>query len=214
MDTAVLASGTGSNLRAILEAMDAGTCRARVTAVISDRPGATALRLAEQRGIATEVVQPQSYPDRAAWDVALAEAVQSHAPKLVVLAGFMRIVGAPMLQAFQGRMINVHPSLLPAFRGMDAPAQAVAARTRISGCTVHLVDDGVDTGATLAQAAVTVRPDDDAEALHARIQAMEHRLLPAVVDAIAAGDMTVGAQPGYHADLPQTAPELVWPPVL
>jgi phosphoribosylglycinamide formyltransferase 1 len=188
---AVLASGRGSNLRAIFAAIDAGRCAARVAAVISDRPSAPALELARERSIATEIVSPKAHADRAAWDVALAEAIARTEPEIVVLAGFMRIVGAAVLARFPGRIVNVHPALLPSFPGMDGPAQAIAARVRIAGCTVHVVDAGVDTGPILAQAAVPVLPDDDAERLHARIQISEHALLPAVIDWIAKGDLAL-----------------------
>lgn len=184
----VLASGRGTNLRALLDAIDAGRCAARIVGVVSDRSKADALSFSRDRGLATAVVSPRSHPDRAAWDRALAAAVGELAPELVVLAGFMRLVGTAFLARFGGRTINVHPSLLPAFPGLDAPTQAVAAGARWSGCTVHLVDDGIDTGPILAQAAVPVLPGDDGARLHHRIQRAEHRLLPAVVEAIARGD--------------------------
>ncbi|MEM1415200.1 MAG: phosphoribosylglycinamide formyltransferase [Myxococcota bacterium] len=181
---AVLASGRGSNLEALRAAIDAGRCAAEVVAVLGDKAGAPALACAEAAGIATRAV-PFRRAERAAWDEELAEAVAAAEPELVVLAGFMRLLGAPFLARFGGRTINVHPSLLPAFPGMDAPAQTLAAGVRLSGCTVHLVDAGVDSGAILAQAAVPVLPGDDVHTLHARIQREEHDLLPAVVDAIA-----------------------------
>lgn len=197
MKLAVLVSGTGSNLRAIVAAIDAGTCAATVALVASDRESAPALAFAAQRGIPTAVIKPKDYADRATWDVALAERVANVGPDLVVLAGFMRIVGAPILARFPHRIVNVHPALLPAFPGTDGPAQAIAKGVRIAGCTVHLVDAGVDTGPILAQAAVPVLPGDDAHALHARIQVFEHRLLPAVIDAVARGELTLGERPTY-----------------
>jgi phosphoribosylglycinamide formyltransferase-1 len=187
----VLISGTGSNLRAILAAIDAGTCDAVVRAVISDRASAQGLSLATERGIPTCVVKLSDYESRDAWDAALTRAVQSFTPDLVVLAGFMKIVGAHMLAAFSGRVLNVHPALLPAFPGNDGPAQAIAAKVRITGCTVHIVDGGVDTGPIVAQAAVRVLPGDDAESLHARIQLAEHTLFPAVIHGIARGAITL-----------------------
>lgn len=193
----VLASGRGSNLRALSEAIDAGRCHARIVAVVSDRSGAPALEYARQRGVITELVLPKDHPDRDAWDAALADAIARHTPDLVVLAGFMRIVGRAVLARFGGRIINVHPALLPSFPGLDAPAQAIDAGVRISGCTVHLVDAGVDTGPILAQAAVPVLPGDDAASLHARIQPAEHRLLPAVVDWIATGVLELEPTPRF-----------------
>ncbi|MFK7989779.1 MAG: phosphoribosylglycinamide formyltransferase [Sandaracinaceae bacterium] len=182
-ELAVLVSGTGSNLRALAEAIDAGHCAGRVRVVIADRP-CPAIEWARARGIETEVVRPKAYADRATWDVALAEVVAAHSPEWVVLAGFMRIVGAGMLARFGGRIVNVHPSLLPLYPGLDAPGQAVAAGAAQAGCTVHLVDAGVDTGPMLAQAACAVRDDDSGPTLHGRIQPLEHRLLPAVVDSL------------------------------
>lgn len=196
----VLISGTGSNLRAILAAIEAGTCDAVVDAVISDRASAEGLKLATERGIATRIVKLGDYESRDAWDAALARTVQSFAPELVVLAGFMKIVGAHMLAAFSGRILNVHPALLPAFPGNDGPAQAIAAKVKLSGCTVHVVDGGVDTGPIVAQAAVRVLPSDDAETLHARIQRAEHKLFPAVIHGIASGQIVLGER--AHGESP------------
>lgn len=210
---AVLVSGRGSNLAALLSAIDRGTCNARVIAVVSDRAGAPALGLASARGIPSYVVSPKQHGDRAQWDAALAERLVALAPGLVVLAGFMRLIGTALLGAFPGKIINVHPALLPSFPGLDAPAQAIDAGVRISGCTVHLVDSGIDTGPVLAQAAVSVLEGDDASTLHARIQAAEHALLPAVVHAIGAGALTLGARPSYHGSA-SASPALISPPLL
>jgi phosphoribosylglycinamide formyltransferase-1 len=204
LDVVVLASGRGSNLRAIFAACDAGTCCARVVAVVSDKPDAPALALARERGVAAVVVELRGKGDRAAWDERLASAIAQFSPALVVLAGFMRIVGPAVLARFPYGLVNVHPALLPSFKGSDGPAQAIAAGVRISGCTVHLVDAGVDTGPVLAQAAVRVEPGDDAASLHARIQRAERILLPAVVDAIARGTLVLGATP-RHAAAPAEA---------
>lgn len=197
----VLISGAGSNLQAIFRAIDAGTCSVDVAAVISDRTDAGGLDHARQRGVPTEVVSMKSFASRHAWDEGLATVVAAYTPDVVVLAGFMRILGAPLLSLFPFRIVNVHPALCPAFPGADAPAQAIAARVRISGCTVHLVDSGVDTGPILAQAAVPVATDDTAATLHARIQIYEHRLLPQVLDAIARGVITLGAVPTVSASI-------------
>lgn len=182
----VLASGRGSNLEAILAAIDAGRCRAEVVAVLSDKHRCTALETAEARGLATRSV-PFRKAERARWDQELAAATAEYDPDLVVLAGFMRIVGPAFLARFGGRCLNVHPALLPSFPGLHAPRQAIEAGVRLSGCTVHLVDAGVDTGPILAQVAVPVLPGDDADTLHARIQSREHALLPLVIDALATG---------------------------
>lgn len=201
MKIVVLASGGGSNLGALIAAIDAGACAATIALVVSDKPSAPALARAEARGITTAVVSPSSFVDRSAWDLALSKRVAEAQPSLVVLAGFMRIVGPATLAAFAGRIINVHPALLPSFPGKDGPAQAIAARVRISGCTVHVVDEGIDTGPILAQAAVPVLPEDDVPSLHARIQRVEHQLLPRVVDAIGKGQILLGARPTLSASL-------------
>jgi phosphoribosylglycinamide formyltransferase-1 len=210
---AVLVSGRGSNLRALLDAIDAGRCAARVT-VLSDRAAAPALELARERGIASELIASKSYPDRASWDKALAERLRAHTPELVVLAGFMKLLGSATLESFPGRIVNVHPALLPAFPGVDGPAQAVRARVAISGCTVHVVDAGVDSGPILAQAAVPVLASDDAASLHARIQRAEHALFPAVVHAIATGTLLLdGPLPRYLGPTAPDEGQLFWPPV-
>ncbi len=199
MKIAVLASGRGSNLRAIAHAIDAGQCGASLVAVASDKPDAPALAFAVERGVPTAVVSPKQYATREAWDAALAETVASFSPDLVVLAGFMRIVGASMLARFPHRIVNVHPALLPSFPGAHGARDALAKGVRISGCTVHLVDAGVDTGPILAQAAVPVLPGDDEASLQARIQRCEHRLLPRVLHAIARGELTLGERPSFAA---------------
>ncbi len=211
---AVLVSGRGSNLRALSAAIEQGTCLAQIACVISDRKGAPALEFAAERGIATRVVSPQDFSDRPSWDRSLAERAAEFEPGLVVLAGFMRLLGPNFLARFPGRIVNVHPALLPAFPGKDGPAQAVAAKVALSGCTVHVVDAGVDTGPILAQAAVPVVPTDDADRLHKRIQAAEHRLLPSVVNAIARGHYELGERPRYvgPADVGAFAPAS-WPPL-
>lgn len=210
----VLASGRGSNLAALLEAVDSGRCAAKPVAVLSDKTKAGALTLARERGLATDVIPLRKGDDRDAWNHKLADAITAHSPELVVLAGFMRLLGAPVLDRFAGRIVNVHPSLLPAFPGKDSAGQAVAAGVRLTGCTVHVVDEGVDTGPILAQAAVPVRPDDDADTLQARIQVAEHVLLPSVVDAIARGSLVlskaVAGRPEW-ASVPPTPSALLWP---
>jgi phosphoribosylglycinamide formyltransferase-1 len=207
----VLVSGRGSNLRALAAAIDQGSCAAAIASVISDREDAAALSFARERGVTTDLVRPKQYADRAAWDSALADAIRAHAPDLVVLAGFMRLLGQAVLTQFHHRIVNVHPSLLPAFPGVDAPAQAIKKGVTLSGCTVHLVDEGVDTGPILAQAAVPVLSNDDASSLHARIQVAEHALLPAVVSAIAAGKIVLDRTPRHEAHNAAACEPFVWP---
>jgi phosphoribosylglycinamide formyltransferase-1 len=213
IDLVVLVSGRGSNLRAIQAAIDKGRCRARIAGVVSDRHQAEALGFAAECGISTAVVRPKDYESREHWDAALAERVAAFEPQLVVLAGFMRIVGPAMLSRFPYCMLNVHPALLPAFPGADGPVQAIAKGVRLSGCTVHLVDAGVDTGPILAQAAVPVLPKDDASSLHARIQVEEHKLLPAVIDAIAKGWIVPGQEPSFSEQCPFGGGALVSPSI-
>lgn len=185
----VLISGKGSNLGAIAEAIDEGRCDAKIALVVSDRPDAAGLEIARSRGIETQSLAFTKGMDRDEYSAALADIVAQGAPELVVLAGFMRVLGKSFIQRFGGRMINIHPSLLPAFRGADGVGDALDAGVKITGCTVHLVDEGVDTGKILAQAAVPVLPGDDRASLHARIQRAEHGLLPEIIHAIANAKM-------------------------
>jgi phosphoribosylglycinamide formyltransferase-1 len=184
---AVLISGRGTNLAALLGAIEAGSCDAQVQLVVSDRADAAGLELAHARGIPTHTIRMGDYADRAGWDNALTQAVAAIEPDLVVLAGFMRLLGRPFIERFRQRVVNVHPALLPLFPGTNGPEQAIQAGVRVSGCSVHLVDHGVDTGPVIAQGVVPVLSDDDAATLHARIQRVEHVLLPRVVAAIASG---------------------------
>lgn len=176
----VLISGTGSNLAALLTAARAEDCPYAVTAVIADRE-ATGLEHARAAGIPTQVVRLSDHPDRAAWDTALADVVVAHRPQLVVLAGFMKLVGTPLLEAFGGRIVNTHPALLPSFPGAHGVRDALAHGVKITGCSVIEVDGGVDTGRILAQAAVEVREEDTEATLHERIKAVEQPLLVDVV---------------------------------
>lgn len=173
----VLVSGSGSNLQALLSS----ELGAPIALVISNRADAFALERATKHGIETQVLSHKGYDGRERYDQALVSALEAKGVTHVVLAGFMRIVTRVLLDAFPRRVLNIHPALLPAFPGLDAQKQAFDARVLISGCTVHLVDDGVDTGPVLAQAAVAVQASDDLDALRARILAEEHALLPFVV---------------------------------
>jgi phosphoribosylglycinamide formyltransferase-1 len=193
---AVLISGRGTNLAAIQRAIDEGHCDATIALVVSDRPSAKGLEFAAERGLRTAVVKLRDYPTREAWDEALTQRVAEAEPQLVVTAGFMKIVGPSFLAKFSPRIINTHPALLPLFPGTDGPGLAIAAGVRVSGCTVHVVDGGVDSGPILAQAAVPVLPGDTRDSLHERILRVEHRLLPTVIDAIA--KQTITLQPRVH----------------
>jgi phosphoribosylglycinamide formyltransferase 1 len=183
----VLISGRGSNLAALIDAANAGTIDGAVTHVISNRPDAKGLMYAERNGIATTVVDHRAFASRDAFDAALADAIDAGEPDVIVLAGFMRILGAPFVARYAGRMLNIHPSLLPAYPGTNTHARALADRLARHGCTVHFVTPDVDGGPIVAQAEVPVLPGDDAESLAARVLEAEHRLLPRVVGDFCAG---------------------------
>ena len=174
----ILISGRGSNLRSIVEACRAESWPARVAAVISNRADAAGLDFAAREGIATEVVDHRGFAERAAFDAALAQAVDRHAPDVVALAGFMRILGADFVARYAGRIVNVHPSLLPAFTGLDTHRRAIEAGCKLAGATVHFVAPQLDHGPIIAQAVVPVLAGDDAELLAARVLAREHVLYP------------------------------------
>lgn len=177
----VLISGRGSNLAALLRAMQEGDLGGRVTHVVSNRADAAGLGIAASHGVATSVVEHRAFRERADFDAALAQAIDTQRPDLVVLAGFMRVLGNAFIARYAGRMLNIHPSLLPAYPGLHTHARALADGVRIHGCTVHFVTPEVDVGPIVAQAAVPVRDDDNAQTLAARVLAAEHVLLPRVV---------------------------------
>jgi phosphoribosylglycinamide formyltransferase 1 len=172
----VLISGTGSNMMQLARAGAAGELRGTVVGVVADRP-CRGLELAAREGIPTALVAPGDHPSRHEWNEALRDVVCVHRPDLVVSAGFMRILGPAFVDCFYGRLINLHPSLLPAFPGAHAVRDALAAGVKWSGTTVHLVDHEVDHGRILMQEPVPVHDDDSEESLHARIKSVEHRLL-------------------------------------
>jgi phosphoribosylglycinamide formyltransferase-1 len=181
----VLVSGHGSNLQAILD--QAADLNVQVRAVISDRPEAQALERARRAGVPAEVVSPKAYPDRQAYDAALTAAVEAHAPRLVVLAGFMRILGPGFVRRYTGRLLNIHPSLLPKYRGLHTHRAALEAGDTRHGCSVHFVTDELDAGAVIAQATVPVLKNDDEATLRVRVQGVEHVIYPEVIGWFAAG---------------------------
>ena len=184
----VLASGTGSLLESLVHAA-VGNYPARVVAVGLDRD-CRAAQIAADAGIPTFTVRLGEHPDRAAWDAAITEATDAHAPDLIVSAGFMKILGPEFLARFSGRVVNTHPALLPAFPGAHAVPDALAYGVKVTGCTVHVVDSGVDTGPILAQEAVVVNDDDDEQTLHERIKVVERRLLVDVLATLATSGVT------------------------
>jgi phosphoribosylglycinamide formyltransferase-1 len=184
----VLASGTGSLLASLLDAA-VGNYPARVVAVGADRDCA-ALEIAVAASVPTYTVRVGDHPDRDAWDAAMTEATAAHDPDLVVSAGFMKILGQKFLSRFPGRVVNTHPALLPAFPGAHAVPATLAYGVKVTGCTVHLVDEGTDTGPILAQQPVRVFDDDDEATLHERIKVVERRLLVDVLEALATRGVT------------------------
>jgi len=184
---AVLISGRGSNLGAILRATDEGRLRARVAMVVSSRATAAGLDLARSAGVETQVISPRDFPSRDAYDRALVDVLRARAVRLVCLAGFMHVLGASFCAAFPDAILNIHPSLLPAFPGVDAQRQALEHGAKVAGATVHLVTPELDAGPIVMQSTVPVLDDDTVETLSARILVEEHRLYPEAIGRILAG---------------------------
>ena len=173
---AVLISGRGSNLQSIIDAIEGGALDATIAVVVSSRAGAAGILRAREAGIAAVHLNPREYPDRRAYDGALVDLLRARAVDLVCLAGFMRLVGAVLLEAFPNRILNIHPSLLPSFPGLEAQQQALDHGVRVSGATVHLVTAELDAGPIILQSAVPVLPDDTVDSLSARILIEEHKI--------------------------------------
>ncbi len=188
---AVLASGRGSNLQAILDACEAGTISAKVRIVVSDVAGAYALERARGHGVETRHVDPKAYPSREAFDQGVMAVLREAGVDLVCLAGFMRLLSPPCVAAYRHRIMNIHPALLPAFPGLHVQRKAVDHGVKLAGCTVHFVDEGTDTGPIIIQAAVPVYDDDTEETLAARILRQEHRIYPRAIQLFAEGRLEV-----------------------
>jgi phosphoribosylglycinamide formyltransferase-1 len=185
---AVLASGSGTNLQALIDAPDLG---AEIALVVSDRPDAVALERARKAGIDSKVLPYGDYASRAEFGAAIEEAAEDAGAEALVMAGFMRVLDAGIVRTFRDRILNIHPSLLPAFPGAHAVDQALQHGVKITGVTVHFVDEEIDHGPIIAQRAVPVLPGDDRDSLHARIQVEEHDLYPRVVSAFARGEIAL-----------------------
>ena len=188
----VLISGRGSNMEAIVQRSAAEDWPARVVAVIANRPDAAGLAFARAHGIAAAVVDHRAWPERAAFDQALAQAIDAHAPDLVVLAGFMRILGADFARHYEGRLLNIHPSLLPAFPGLHTHRRALQAGCKLAGATVHFVTPELDHGPIVMQSVVPVQPGDDEHVLAARVLATEHVIFPQSVRWFVEGQLVLG----------------------
>jgi len=187
----VLASGRGSNFASIVEKIEAGEVPVVVDVLVSDNPQARALEIARQHGIGTAVFPREDYPTNKAHNQAIVDFLKPRGIDLIVLAGYMRVVKAPLLEAYPGRIINIHPALLPSFPGLEGQKQALEWGVRYSGCTVHLVDAEVDHGPIILQAVVPVEQDDTVETLSARILKEEHKLLPRAIALIAQGKVVI-----------------------
>lgn len=197
---AVLISGSGSNLQALIDACAQPDFPAEITLVISNKAEAFGLTRAQQAGIATEVVSHKEHKDRAAYDRKIDEILSRYKVEYVCLAGFMRLLSEGFVTKWYGRMINIHPSLLPSFKGAHAHVDAIAAGVKISGCTVHFVSPQMDAGPIIAQASVPVLPGDTAETLGARVLEQEHRLYPQALKLLAGGHLLIdGQQVHIHA---------------
>jgi phosphoribosylglycinamide formyltransferase-1 len=190
----VLISGRGSNLQAIVEAIDSGRLDASVAVVISNKPGAPGLTRAIEASLPTEVLDHRTFASRREYDLALAGVLRRYDVGLVCLAGFMRLLGAEFVDAFPNAVLNVHPSLLPAFPGVDAQRQALEHGVKLAGCTVHVVTADLDAGPIIAQSAVPVLAADTVETLSARILVQEHRLYPEAIGVVLAGGWTVAGR--------------------
>lgn len=195
----ILISGRGSNMEAIVETAAREAWDARVVAVISNRPEAAGLGFAAQHGIAAQAVDHKAFGSRDDFEAALAEAVDAHRPDLVVLAGFMRILGAAFVQRYEGRMLNIHPSLLPSFTGLHTHRRAIEAGCKVAGATVHFVTPALDHGPIVAQAVVPVLPGDDEAALAARVLKQEHAMYPRAVRWFVHGELALEGERVRHA---------------
>ena len=203
---AVLVSGSGTNLQSLLDAAATPGYPARIAVVVSNVPGVRALERAAAAGVPTKVLPHQGYADRTAYDRALVESIAPFSCTIACLAGFMRLVGPNFLRAFPGGVLNVHPALLPSFPGLHSHRQALEHGVKVTGCTVHLVDEGTDTGPIVAQAAVPILEGDTEDSLQRRIQEQEHLLFPLALGLLAAGRLRVE---GRRVSVSGGAPEIL-----
>lgn len=187
----ILISGRGANLQAIIDQVSAGRLAIDIRSVISNRPDAPGLQRAQDAGLATCVIDQRAYADRSQFDAALMRAIDPHAPRLVILAGFMRILGDTFIRHYAGRLINIHPSLLPAFKGLNTHARALAAGVKQHGASVHFVTPEVDAGPIIAQASVAVLPGDTPATLAERVLSVEQRIYPMAIQWLVAGRLVI-----------------------
>ncbi|WP_404330810.1 phosphoribosylglycinamide formyltransferase [Mesobacillus maritimus] len=188
---AVFASGNGSNFQVLLDAVTKGDFQAEVSLLVCDRPGAFVIERAENAAVPLFVFNPKEFKDKAEYESQILSRLKQKNVEWIILAGYMRLIGTTLLQAYEGKIVNIHPSLLPAFPGKDAVGQALEAGVKETGVTVHYVDAGMDTGEVIAQEAVEIIPGETRESLQAKIQKVEHRLYPAVVKTLLNGEKEV-----------------------
>lgn len=204
----ILISGRGSNMQMLLKAASAGSCAINPVAVISDQADAQGLTIAKAAGVATHVIDPQNFPSRDLFDCELAQLIAKLQADIIILAGFMRILGAPFTQVFAGKILNIHPSLLPKFKGLHTHQRALDAGEQQHGASVHFVNQELDAGAVILQSVVGVKPSDSAESLAARVLQTEHQILPLAVDWLARGLLVYSPQQITLCELALDAPIL------
>lgn len=187
----VLASGRGSNFQSIIESIESGFIKAKVAVLITDNPEAYAIERAKNHNIEALIIKPRDFPDKNSYYSHIAEELKKRGVELIILAGFMRVVGKPLIEKYPSRIMNIHPALLPSFPGLHGQKQAVDYGVKISGCTVHFVDEGVDTGPIIIQAAVTAYEDDTEDTLSERILKQEHKIFPLAIKLFAEGRIKV-----------------------
>ena len=209
----VLASGRGSNFQAIIDSIETGHIQARINVLITDNPKAFSIERAEKHGIESLVMRPKNYASRDEYFTEITAELKKRDVELVVLAGFMRIVGKPLLDAYPNSVMNIHPALLPSFPGLHGQKQANDYGVKISGCTVHFVDEGMDTGSIIIQAAVPVRDDDTEETLSERILKLEHKIFPEAIKLFAEGRLELHGRKVRIKGTVFDEPPLINPPL-
>lgn len=218
VNIAILASGSGSNAQSIMDKIAAGALDARLCLVVSNRPGAGVLERAREADVPCTLLDHTLWPDRAAYDAALAEVLKKSGAEYIAMAGYMRLVTAGFLRAFEGRVVNIHPALLPSFPGLHGGDDALAYGVTLSGCTVHFVEETEDSGPVIIQAAAPVKAGEDLECLMARIHTLEHRVYPQALQWLAQGRITkkgrkVCLAPSGAKRAPCGGDCLIWPPL-
>lgn len=209
---AVLASGRGSNFQSIIDAIEDGTLNASMELLVTDKPDAYAIQRAKKHNIGHLYVNPKEYPKDAMYEK-IRDELTARGVGLVILAGFMRVVKKPLIDAFPNRIMNIHPALLPSFTGLHGQAQAADYGVRVSGCTVHFVDEGMDTGPVIIQAAVHVRPEDTEESLGSRILKLEHKIFPEAIRLFSEGRLEVAGRKVMVKDYKEPGGVIINPPL-